>query len=96
VSLFNGKNLNGWTIDHLPRDKDLAPKVWVVDSGTILANTLGHKDHFYILLATKKEYGNFVLRVRFQVERGITGNSGIQIRSRYDSVSGWMEAPARP
>ncbi len=93
VSLFNGKNLDGWTINHLPRDKELAPKAWKVDSGTILANTLGRKEHFYILLATQKEYGDFVLRLKFQVERGITGNSGVQIRSRYDAASGWMEGP---
>jgi hypothetical protein len=34
-----------------------------------------------------------VLRLRFQVERGVTGNSGIQIRSRYNDETGWMEGP---
>jgi hypothetical protein len=82
VSLFNGKNLEGWTIDHLPGDKELAPKAWTVDSAMILANTLGRKEHFYILLATQKDYGDFVLRLKFQVDRGITGNSGVQMRSR--------------
>ena len=68
-------------------------KAWTVDDGTILANTIGHKDHFYIMLATNKEYGDFVLRLRIQIERGVTGNSGIQIRSRYNAETGWMEGP---
>ena len=83
--LFDGKTLDGWTVNCLPKDKELAAKAWTVDHGTILADTIGHKEHFYILLATNKEYGDFVLRLRFQVERGVTGNSGIQIRSRYNA-----------
>jgi hypothetical protein len=34
-----------------------------------------------------------VLRLRIQVERGVTGNSGIQVRSRYNPKTGWMEGP---
>jgi hypothetical protein len=45
------------------------------------------------MLVTQKEYTNFVLRLRLQVERGVTGNSGIQIRSRYNDQTGWMEGP---
>jgi hypothetical protein len=77
----------------LPKDKELAAKAWTVDQGSILANTLGHKEHFYVMLVSQKEYGDFVLRLRLQVERGITGNSGIQIRSRYNDQTGWMEGP---
>jgi len=91
--LFDGKTLAGWTIDCLPKDKAFAAKAWTVDNGTLLANTTGSRDHFYILLATDKEYGDFVLRLRFQVERGVTGNSGVQIRSRYNTATGWMEGP---
>ncbi len=77
----------------LMKDKALAATAWTVDQGTILANTVGHKEHFYIMLVTQKEYGDFVLRLRLQVERGVTGNSGIQIRSRYNAETGWMEGP---
>jgi hypothetical protein len=93
VSLFDGKTLNGWTVNCLPKDKELAARAWSVDQGTILANTIGHKEHFYILLSTNKEYGDFVLRLRFQVGRDVKGNSGIQIRSRYVAQTGWMEGP---
>lgn len=91
--LFDGKTLDGWTVNCLPKDREFAKQAWTVDRGTLLANTIGHKEHFYILLATKKEYGDFVLRLKFQVPRGITGNSGIQIRSRYNPKTGWMEGP---
>ena len=91
--LFDGKTLSGWTVNCLPKDRQQAKLDWTVDQGTILANTIGRKDHFYILLATNKEYGDFVLRLRFQVERGVTGNSGIQIRSRYNPDTGWMQGP---
>jgi hypothetical protein len=91
--LFDGKTLSGWTVNCLPKDRQQAKLDWTVDQGTILANTIGRKEHFYILLATNKEYGDFVLRLRFQVERGVTGNSGIQIRSRYNPETGWMQGP---
>ncbi len=91
--LFDGKSLAGWTVDCMPKDKALGAKAWTVDQGTLLADTTGHKEHFYILLATDKEYGDFVLRLRFQVPRGVAGNSGIQIRSRYNPETGWMQGP---
>jgi hypothetical protein len=93
ISLFDGKTLDGWEVKCLPKDKELGAKAWSVDHGTILANTTGHKEHFYIMLVSQREHGDFVLRLRVQVERGVTGNSGIQIRSRYNSQTGWMEGP---
>jgi hypothetical protein len=93
VSLFDGKTLNGWTVCYLPKDAKLAAKAWTVERGTILADTMGHREQFYIWLATNKEYGDFVLRLRFQCERNAKGNSGIQIRSRYIAETGWMEGP---
>ena len=91
--LFDGKTLQGWTICCLPKDRELGAKAWTVDQGTLLANTMGHKDQFYIWLTTNKEYGDFVLRLRVQIPRNVPGNSGIQIRSRYIPETGWMEGP---
>jgi hypothetical protein len=93
ISLFDGKTLTGWTVHCLPKDREQAKLDWTVDHGTILADTIGRKEHFYILLTTNKEYGDFTLRVRIQIERGVTGNSGIQIRSRYNPETGWMQGP---
>ena len=50
VPLFDGKTLDGWTIQCLPKDQPLAKAAWTVDLGTILANTIGHKEHFYIMI----------------------------------------------
>jgi len=50
TQLFDGKTLAGWTIDCLPKDKAFAAKAWTVDDGTLLANTMGSRGHFYILL----------------------------------------------
>jgi len=93
IPLFDGKTLTGWTVNCLPKDKEFSTRAWTVDEGTILADSTGHSDHFYILLTTAAEFGDFVLRLRFQVERGVTGNSGIQIRSRYNAETGWMQGP---
>jgi acetyl esterase/lipase len=93
VPLFDGQSLRGWKVHCLPKDKEFAAQAWTVEDGSILANSMGHADHFYILLTPDGEYGDFVLRLRFQVEKGVTGNSGIQIRSRYNAETGWMEGP---
>ena len=93
TSLFDGKTLDSWTIRCLPKDRELGAKAWTVNRGTLLANTMGNKDHFYIWLTTNREYGDFVLRLRVQIERNVPGNSGIQIRSRYIAETGWMEGP---
>ena len=43
VSLFDGKTLDGWTINCLPKDKQLAARAWTVDDGAILANSMGQQ-----------------------------------------------------
>ncbi len=93
VSLFDGKSLDGWTVKCQPKDRELGTRFWRVDGGTILADSLGHQNHDYVWLVSNKEYADFVLRLRFQVERGIKGNSGLQIRSRYDDQAGHMDGP---
>ena len=90
-SLFNGKDLNGWKVKCKPGDKD--KKFWSVEGGTILADSMGTKKHNYVWLVTKKEYSNFMLRLRFQAYRESPGNSGVQIRSRYDDEAGWLDCP---
>ena len=92
VSLFDGKTLSGWTVKCLPKDRELAKMAWSVDRGTILANTIGHKDHFYIMLVSDKEYvlngvtvvdydGAGVLNDAAHKQRGVglRGSIGLQI-----------------
>jgi hypothetical protein len=68
IALFNGKDLKGWVTN--------GQEKWVAENGTIFGqSTVGH----YGYLTTKKTYGNFVLRVKFNPT---TGNSGVFTRSR--------------
>ena len=73
TALFNGRNLNGWT--------KLGGKAQykVVDGAIVGIGTLGQPNTF---LATKVEYGDFVLEMEFKVDAGV--NSGVQIRSHSD------------
>ncbi len=90
-SLFNGKDLSGWIVKCKPGDRD--KDFWSVENGAILADSIGRKKHDYVWLITKKEYSDFMLRLRFQAYRESPGNSGIQIRSRYDDEAGWLDGP---
>ncbi len=89
--LFNGRNLAGWTVKCKPQDRDT--QLWKVDGGTILADSLNHEDHDYVWLVSDGEYSDFVLRLRFQAYRDSPGNSGVQVRSRYDDDAGWLDGP---
>ena len=91
TSLFNGKDLAGWAVQCKPQDKDKA--FWKVEDGAIAADSMGAKGHDYVWLCTEKEYGSFVLRLRFQAFRDSPGNSGIQIRSHYDTEAGYLDGP---
>lgn len=91
TSLFNGKNLDGWTVKCKPEDK--SKDYWSVKDGYIEVNSLGDKDHDYIWLMTDKEYKDFSLKLKFAAFKKSTGNSGVQIRSRYDEDEGWLDGP---
>lgn len=90
-SLFNGQDLTGWTIKCKPADR--GKEFWTVQDGTIQANSLGAKGHDYVWLLSNETYADFALRLRFQAFRDSPGNSGVQIRSRYDDAAGWLDGP---
>lgn len=90
-SLFDGKTLTGWSVKCKPAD---AGKVcWKVENGTIVADSMDVGKHDYLWLVSEKEYSNFELRLKFQAYRGNPGNSGVQLRSRYDDAAGWLDGP---
>jgi len=91
VSLFNGENLEGWKIKAKPEDQ--SKKYWTVKDGYIEVNSLGDKDHDYIWLMTDKEYQDFTIKLKFAAFKDSPGNSGVQIRSRYDDEEGWLDGP---
>jgi hypothetical protein len=90
-SLFNRKDLTGWVVKCKP--DDAGKEFWSVEDGTILADSMAGKDHDYIWLLTEQQYSDFILRLRFQAYRDSPGNSGVQIRSRYDDQEGWLDGP---
>ena len=94
--LFNGTDLEGWTIKALP--DDVGKEYWSVKDGYIECNSMGDGDHNYIWLITDQEFGDFHLKLKFQVFKSSTGNSGVQFRSRYDDSDdapngGWLNGP---
>lgn len=90
-SLFNGHDFFGWTVKSVPADQD--KEFWSIVDGVIQVNSLGQKDHDYVWLMTDNEYDNFVLKLKFQAFKDSPGNSGVQIRSRYDENAGWLDGP---
>ena len=90
-SLFNGRDLSGWTVKCKPADREKG--FWRVERGAIVANSMGQKGHNYVWLVSDREYADFALRLKFQAYRRSPGNSGIQIRSRYDDAAGWLDGP---
>ena len=73
--LFNGRNLSGWV--------KLGGKAqYKVENGELVGvSTIGQPNTF---LATKAEYGDFILEYEFKAEEGV--NSGVQLRSHSDKA----------
>jgi beta-glucanase (GH16 family) len=90
-SLFNGKDLTGWTVKSKPADA--GKTFWKVEDGVIVADSMHSQEHDYVWLVSEGEYDDFVLRLRFRSFRDSPGNSGVQIRSRYDDEAGWLDGP---
>ena len=84
TSLFDGKTLSGWK-----GDMDF----WRVEDGAIVGGSLTEVVEHNQFLRTKKEYGDFELRLQFQL-LGEPTNGGVQIRSAeipdHHEVSGYQ------
>ena len=89
--LFNGEDLTGWEIKAKPEDKQ--KNFWKVEDGAIVVNSLGNEDHDYVWLLSQNEFDNFELRLKFAAYESSPGNSGVQIRSRYDGEEFWLDGP---
>ena len=69
VSLFNGRNLDGWTGD---------TKGYIVENGEIRSRVPEPGEHLGNLF-TSREYANFILRFQFKLTPG--ANNGLGIRA---------------
>jgi len=75
VSLFNGKNLDGWIQKN-------GTATYEVKEGTVLGTTSPGSPNSF--LCTEKDYGDFELEFEVKVDKGL--NSGVQIRSQTKPV----------
>lgn len=79
-SLFNGKDLTGWTTHGTEK--------WYVENGELVCESGPDKQYGY--LSTDKNYKDFTLTLKFKQEAN--GNSGVFIRSGIEGtkISGWQ------
>jgi hypothetical protein len=89
--LFNGRDLTGWHVRTAPADS--AKAYWYVEDSYIVARSEGDSLHDYIWLLSDREYADFELRLKFQPHVNCRGNTGLQIRSRYDDKNYWLHGP---
>lgn len=85
-SLFNGKDLTGWTI--------YGTEKWFVENGELICESGPDKEYGY--LGTKETFKDFILEVDFLQEA--EGNSGVFIRSSIEGtkITGWQAEVAPP
>ena len=86
ISLFNGKDLSGWTINGTEK--------WYVKNGELICESGPDKKYGY--LNTNKKFKNFDLSLEFK--QSANGNSGVFFRSSIEGVkiSGWQVEVAPP
>jgi hypothetical protein len=75
VKLFDGKTFSGWEGDTI--------KTWRIENGAIVGGSLDENVPHNEFLATKRSYGNFVLKLKFKLS-GEVGfiNAGVQFHSK--------------
>jgi len=91
IPLFDGRTLDGWHVACKPEDR--AKTYWKVQDGAVTCDSRGRPDHDYVWLVNEKEYGDFELRLAVRGYRESSGNSGVQVRSRYDRAAFWLDGP---
>lgn len=86
ITLFNGKNLDGW-VNH-------GEEKWFVEDGELICESGPKGEYGY--LSTDKFYKDFELTLEFKQEAD--GNSGVFIRSTFEGtkVTGWQVEVAPP
>lgn len=90
-SLFDGKSLAGWSVEAKAADR--AKAFWSVADGAIQADSIGRPDHDYVWLIHEREFADFELQLKVRDFKESPGNSGVQIRSRWDAPAEWLHGP---
>ena len=89
--LFDGKTLAGWRVCGQPEDQDKV--FWQARDGVIACDSLGRPGHNYVWLVRDGEFSDFELRLQVRGFAASPGNSGVQVRSRWDEQARWMNGP---
>ncbi len=71
VPLFNGRNLDGWSVDTGD------PRTWAVDDGAIVCHGTDVRTRNYLL--SNLDYGDFVLRLEYSLDPN--GEGGVAVRA---------------
>lgn len=69
ILLFNGENLNGWTVD--------GENQWVVENGELISPHSGSN------IISKEKFKDFKLHIEFKYKK--ESNSGVYLRGRYET-----------
>ncbi|MFZ4763883.1 MAG: 3-keto-disaccharide hydrolase [Roseimicrobium sp.] len=85
VSLFNGKDLEGW-------QQHSGTAEYRVEDGAVVGKTVPNTGNSF--LCTKKAYGDFILELEFKVDPSM--NSGIQFRSEFYEKETIVEINGKP
>jgi hypothetical protein len=91
ISLFDGKTLQGWRVAAKPADA--GKNYWTVQDGAITCDSRGRAQHDYVWLLSDGEYADFDLALKVRSFRESKGNTGVQVRSRYDPEASWLDGP---
>jgi hypothetical protein len=86
ISLFNGKDLSGWTLK-AGNDK------FFVHDGCIVGEVVSESNTNSVL-CTKKDYDNFILELDFRADHQVF--SGVHIRSQYSTRKTQWNWDGRP
>ncbi len=87
--LFNGKDLEGWTVEGPQKDKAGQP-IWSVREGMIVCTGKG----FGFLRYAKQEFGDFAYRVEFRMSPKCNSGLGIRMPGPFDPAKSAATRPS--
>ena len=91
AELFDGKTLAGWS-EHAA-DADRGTNYWKAVDGCIACDSRANPPKKAVWLQSDAEYGDFELELEVKADGTLSGNSGIQVRSRWDEKAQRVDGP---
>ena len=91
AELFDGKTLAGWS-EHAA-DTDRGTNYWKAVDGCIACDSRANPPKKAVWLQSDREYGDFELELEVKTDGTLSGNSGVQVRSRWDEKAQRVDGP---